>query len=124
MIDMSESECNKNLQVNVAIAAFKVILLGVFICLTVRVFKKVQWNDKYMLAMLLFLQLHLITTIITCSLNAALYSPETCNESDDLNLWINKWIELFNQTTFLAISLIINCRNWIFYYIKIGEMSF
>ena len=24
----------------------------------------------------------------------------------------------------MAISVVINCRNWIFYYIKIGEMSY
>ena len=113
----SEGKCRFNLTMNIVYSIFESVLLVGFVFLTFQVYKKVKWNDKYMLAMLAFLQLHIMLNIVFYSMNAATYSPGLCNASDDnpTKKAITDWqLNIINYSSiiFLAISVLINCRNW------------
>lgn len=74
----TDEQCRRNLHFNIGLAVFEALLLLAFMVLTRKVFQKVQWNDKYVLAMLFFLQLHIVFNVVFYSMNAALYTNGLC----------------------------------------------
>ena len=120
---MTPNDCHFNYSMNIILALFNSVVLLSFFILTIKVYQKVKFNDKYVLAMLLFLQFHVLCTVVFYSLNATLYSARLCGSDQaagsdpaveqELKA-INNAFSLVNYAsiTFLSTSVLINCRNW------------
>jgi hypothetical protein len=80
---------------------------------------KISYNDKYTLAMIVFMILVMLTKCFYYSINA-------------INAKIGFWqshIKMYNILKFLPIIMMsmtcsINVRNWIYYFIKIKEAAY
>lgn len=87
-----------------------------------KVYKIVKFNDKVMLSMIFFLNLELMSKIFFYTLNA--HQDEKGSNKDDEKSSPIVTISLILPIVFLSIAIIINLRNWIYYFVKIGDMAF
>ena len=102
--------------------AFSVVILGFLLYVTVKVFKIVEFKDKYMMSMLVFLCLHASYQLIFVGSQIYEFHPDQ-PETYRLPDWIGIVVS-FPSVMFLSMAVTLNCRNWIYYLIKIGEMSY
>lgn len=98
-----------------ALTMFEATVLGLFMVLTSKVFKIVRWSDKYMLAMLLFLQLHIFANMLFYMFHMIIRTPALCRNVENTSfVYLSNIILIldFVPVFFLGCALIVNCRNW------------
>jgi uncharacterized membrane protein len=129
-----------NYIVNIILSLLCCILMIFFIFFGRKVYQIVKLNDKMMLLMIFFLTLDLACKYLflyftiypnTAKLaffimNVFEFRPRPNTDNSDEGGFkqsiINIMIVL--PVGFFSLAVVINLRNWIYYYIKIGEMAF
>lgn len=112
--------------------AFLVLLFLFFlfvVYVVYRVFKIVKFKDLILLSMLFFLMLTVLFISLFFLIGGLQDYKFRCieNMQDKYNLYYkDTYCTVVSQLKilFLIVAIIINLRNWIFYYIKIGEMAY
>lgn len=112
------------------ICSFLLLLFWFFLIFVIyRVFKIVRFKDMIMLSMLFFLNLQVLLNALFFFLGGIQDNKFKCIvDMADKNYlyYTDNYTSVISQLTilFLIEAVIINLRNWIFYYIKIGEMAY
>ena len=88
--------------------------------ITYKVFKIIKFNDKILLSMIACLNLELISKVFFYSVNAY----EITRDTDAKAFPPIMIISLILPILFLSMAILINLRNWFYYYIKIGDMAY
>ena len=109
-VKYSDWEMEIRFIVNIFSAIFASLLLVLFLYIGYQVYKKVKFNDKYMLCMILFLNLELFGKIFYYSVNSTKYnlSRGKCYEIPHFEDNLSKIL----APAMLSIAVIINLRNW------------
>jgi hypothetical protein len=112
-------------------ASLSFLVLALLLYVKYRVFRITKFNDKIILLLILFLVLEMVSN--TCFYSYSIYQdwifrcipPEWMGKH--LYIWYEKPIVttmIICSHLFLITAILLNLRNWIYYYIRIGEMAY
>jgi hypothetical protein len=84
-----------------------------------KIFSIIKFSNKIILAMMLFLDLDILSKCALFGVNAIIYHEGSAKDIPGVLFAVIP----VAPVTLLSIAVLINLNNWIFYYIKIGEMA-
>ena len=108
-ITMSPADFSYNWWMNFWSAILVSLLQIVLLRIGFLVYKKVKFNDKFMLTMIMCLNLDILGNVIFYSGNTMLYDVKSrgpCYQVPFLN------VAIFTPVVMLMIAVIVNLRNW------------
>lgn len=105
---------------NSCFSAFSLCMLILISTVGFKVYQLVRLREKVISLLILFLCFTWVSEIVFYTLNAYQVWTNPDDEKDPNSTFIFKISIVMN----LSIAITINLRNWVFYYIKIGEMAY
>lgn len=118
----------QNYYANIGIASCSLLILIGLMWLAKSVYSLVGFHDKGMMGMVIFLNLEVAFQIAFYVMNAMSYldkyriAPNYTEINDD---FASKLAGIaYPSTICLATAVILNCKNWYYYYSKIGVMAY
>ena len=125
--------CLKNYRINISLAVFCGVILSILLIIAIKVFKIVKFNQKILLAMILFLILEIMCkfasteVLIICFIaKIVFYVIDSWLFGSEFKVKIDViWFTILPMlpVAFLSIAAILNVNNWVRYFFKIGEMA-
>ena len=94
------------------------IVLVIMIFIGCKIHKLIRKKDKIIIAIIVFICLDLTA-------NCYFYVVLTLDrEWDDYFSWWHLNVAAVMPLSMLTIAIVLNLRNWIYYFLKIGEMAY
>ena len=91
-------------------------MLLVIINVGYKVYKIVKFREKVILTIIFFMSLDLVSNCCFFALNY--FSTDSPRLANVTNNMISVPVQV------LSVAIILNLRNWVYYYLKIGEMAY
>ena len=115
---MTHSELKLSFIENLILAILGTLTVILVLCACFLIIRKIRCNDRFTLFTLISLNLGLISYTIFCGLNVWQYGGDCIFDLDqDLRFQL---ISTTLPVFFMALSLISNFRNWIYFYLRIN----
>lgn len=120
--DEKAKEQRKLFIINIMYACLTLVFNGFLFWIGIKVFRIVKWNEKMILCMVTLLNLSLLAKVFFYIFNAY-FDHRQDPTADNVPTW---WFTIitFLPVIFLTMAVLVNLRNWVYYFIKIGEMAF
>lgn len=107
--------------VNSLLAFVALVFLAGMLYIGYRVYKVTRFNDKLVLLLVALLNIDLGSKVFFYILNG--YQEYAQTHDDDAPNDV-MCIAMFLPVMFLSLAVTLNLRNWMYYFIRIGEMAF
>ena len=115
-----EDSNHLNFVVNTVLATISFMIFLVLLYVGCKIFSIIKFSNKVITSMMFILQLDILAKCAFFSMNAKIYNnlPNEVEIPDFLFAMIP-----VAPVTLLSTAIVLNLNNWVFYYLKIGEMA-